>query len=124
MIKKLEISAQHTELTPELKKYVTKKIGKLDKYIARKSRESAHVEVHLKEIKSKDKQQFSCNVVLHLPHGTLDATESTINMFAAIDIVETKLKNQLKKHKETHSGGSYQRKMFARFRKRSDVNTI
>ena len=124
MIKKLEIVAQHIELTPDLKKYATNKIGRLDRYVPRKARESVHVEIKLKETKSKDKKQFTCGVVLHLPHETLDATESTINIFAAIDIVETKLQMQLKKYKETNGGGAYHRRMFARFRKRSNVNSI
>lgn len=124
MITKLEISTQKTGLTPDLKKYITKKIGRLDRYVPRKARESVHVEVHLKETNRKDQKQFTCGVVLHLPHETLDASESTINMFAAVDIVETKLKQQLKKYKETHGGGSFQRRVFSRFRNRSDVNAI
>ncbi len=40
---------------------------------------------------------------MHVPGARITAVESTINMFAAVDIVETKLKNQLKKHKEKHS---------------------
>jgi putative sigma-54 modulation protein len=124
MITKLEIAAQKTELTPDLKKYITKKIGRLDRYVPRKARESVHAEVKLKETKTKDKKQFTCSVVLHLPHDTLDASEATINMFAAVDIVETKLKHQLKKYKDTHAGGTFQRRVFKRFRSHSDVNTI
>lgn len=124
MITKLEISAQKTELTPELKKYITKKIGRLDRYVPRRARESVHVEVHLKEAKHKEKKEFICSVVVQLPHETLDASESTINMFAAVDIVETKLRMQLKKYKDTHAGGTFQRRVFSRFRNRSDVNTI
>jgi putative sigma-54 modulation protein len=124
MIKKLEVSAQHTELTPELKKYVDRKIGRLDRYVPRKARESVHAEVKLKASKTKDKKQFTCSVVLHLPHETLDASEATINMFAAVDIVETKLKHQLKKYKDTHTGGTFRRRAFKRFRNRAEVNSL
>jgi ribosomal subunit interface protein len=117
MIKKLEISGQHTKVTPELKKYVTRKIGRLDRYQSRHTRESMHAEVHLKESKAKDKKQFTCSVVLHLPHETLDASETTINMFAAIDIVETKLKSQLKKYKDTHTNAKFHRRIVARLRR-------
>lgn len=119
MIEKLEISAQHTELTPELKKYVSKKIGRLDKYIPRRSRESVHAEVKLKEAKSKDKKQFTCTVVMYVPSGTLEASETTINMFAAIDIVETKLKQQLRKFKEQRANPKMHRRIFNKLR-RSD----
>lgn len=118
MIKKFEVSAQHTELTPELKKYVTRKIGRLDRYVSRHARESVHAEVKLKESKAKDKKQFTCSVVLHLPHEVLDASEQTINMFAAIDIVETKLKNQLKKYKDMHTNSKLRRRVFARVSRR------
>ena len=119
MIKKFEVSAQHTELTPELKKYVARKIGRLDRYLSRHVRESVHAEVKLKESKAKDKKQFTCGVVLHLPHGVLDASETTINMFAAVDIVETKLKIQLKKYKDTHTNAKFHRRVVARIQRRA-----
>lgn len=118
MIKKLEINGQHTELTPELKKYVSRKIGRLDRYQSRHTRASMHAEVHLKESNAKKKKQFTCSVVMHLPHETLDASETTINMFAAIDIVETKLRGQLKKYKDTHTNAKFHRKIVARLQRR------
>lgn len=102
MIKKLEINGVHTVLNDDLKKYITKKIGKLDKYLPRAARESAHVEVFVKESKLKNKKQCTCEVVLHLPQDTIITKESTLNMFAAVDIVESKLKNQIKKYKDLH----------------------
>lgn len=116
MIEKLEISAQHTELTPELKRYVIRKIGKLDRYISRHARESVHAEVKLKESKIKGRQQFTCSAVLYLPKEVLDASETTINIFAAVDIVEAKIKSQLKKYKDTHTNGKLHRRLLARVR--------
>jgi ribosome-associated translation inhibitor RaiA len=40
-----------------------------------------------------------------LPNENIAIHESTVNMFAAVDIVETKLKNQLKKYKEKRTPG-------------------
>ncbi len=100
---KLEINAIHTEVGDDLKKYITKKIGKLDRYLPRRARESSRGAVRLKQSRSKDKKHHTCEVVLYLPHETLTVSETTINMFAAVDIVETKLKNQLKKYKGKHS---------------------
>lgn len=121
MIQKLEISGIHTEIGPDLRKYVIKKIGKLDRYMPKHARESAHAEVILKESKAKDKKQCLCEVILYLPHGTVTTKEATMNMFAAVDIVETKLKNQLKKYKETHSSLRIHRRVLARVRRRSSV---
>ncbi len=118
MIQKLEISGVHTTVTPELKKYVTKKIGKLDKYMPKHARDSAHVEVMLKEVKAKNKKECICEVIMYLPHDTLMTKEATVNMFAAIDIVETKLKNQLKKYKEKHTSLRIHRRVIARLRRK------
>jgi putative sigma-54 modulation protein len=117
MIEKLEISAQHTEVTPDLKKYIEKKIGSLDRFVPRHARKTVHAEVKLKESQAKNKQQCSCNVILHLPHDVLDASETTVNMFAAIDVVETKLKTQLKKYKDTHTNKKLRHKIYARLRR-------
>ena len=102
MIQKLEINGIHMEVDADLRKYVTKKIARLDQYMSRHARASAHVEVKLKEAKAKDKKQATCEVVMYLPKEAITTKETTVNMYAAIDIVETKLKNQLKKYKAKH----------------------
>jgi ribosomal subunit interface protein len=118
MINKLEINGVHTVATDELKKYIIRKIGRLDRYIPRSIRESAHAEVFLKEGNAKDKNKCTCEVVLTLPHDRITIKESTMNMFAAVDIVEVKLRNQLKKYKETHYSARLHRRLFARLRRR------
>lgn len=117
MIQKLEINGVHTVLTNDLKKYITKKIGKLDRFMPRHARESAHAEVFVKEREIKAKQERECEVVLRLPGTTITVKESTVNMFAAVDIVEAKLKNQLKKYKETHSSLRIHRRVLLRMRR-------
>ncbi|MCA9332494.1 ribosome-associated translation inhibitor RaiA [Candidatus Saccharibacteria bacterium] len=115
MIKKLEITGIRTTLDNDLKKYARSKIGKLDKYIPRNSRESAHAEIILKESKIKTKKVCTCEVILYLPHEQLTTKESTINMYAAIDIVEAKLKNQIKKYKDTHGTRGLHRRVISKF---------
>ena len=96
----LEIAGVHFELDAKLKKYVQHKIGGLDHYTPRKSRPALHGRVVLTEDEGKAKNRFSCEAVLNFPHGVIAAKEATINIYAAVDIVEAKLKNQLKKYKE------------------------
>ena len=119
MIQKLEINGVHAEVDKKLKDYVYKKIGKLDRFIPRRARESVHAEVFLKERKIKAKKECTCEVVLHLPKENLTTSETTINMFAAVDIVEAKLKNLLRKYKETHSSARLHRRLYARMRRSS-----
>lgn len=121
MIQKFEISGVHLSVDDDLRKYVTRKIGNLDKYLSRPVRESAHAEVFLKMGKAKDKQQATCEVTLHLPHETISVHETTINLYAAIDIVEAKLKHQLQKYKEKHQSGKMHRKLFARFSRQENL---
>ncbi len=116
MINKLEIKGIHSTTDADIKKYVRNKIGKLDRYMPKAARESAHAEVFLKEVKAKNKKQCICEVVLYLPQGQITVKEATINMFAAVDIVETKLKNQIKKYKETHGTKALHRRVLARLR--------
>lgn len=114
MIQRLEMSGVHTVLTDDLKKYIIKKIGRLDRFVPRQSRESVHAEVYVKESKAKDNNKCICEVVLKLPRETITVTEATVNMFAAIDIVEHRLQNLLKKYKETHADPRLHRRLATR----------
>lgn len=114
MFQRFEVRGVHTTVDDNLQKYVTKKIGRLDRYINKHQQGSAHAQVILKESKAKDKKQCTCEVVLHLPKETITVKESTLNMYAAVDIVETKLKLQLKKYKDSHTNGKLRRRLAAR----------
>jgi ribosomal subunit interface protein len=115
MLQKFEIHAVHATLDDQLKAYVTRKIGNLDRYISKHARESAHADVHLKEVKSRQKNnRFTCEVTLHLPKQVIIVKESALNMYAAVDIVEAKLKQQLQKYKDLHSNGKLHRHLFGR----------
>lgn len=100
MIKQIDIVGDGVELKDDLKKYINKKIGKLDRYMPRHARKSVHAEVKMRESRSKGNDKYMCEVLLHMPGEQITAKEKTLNMFAAVDIVETKLKNQLRKYKE------------------------
>lgn len=99
MIQRVEISGIHVDINRDLQKYITKKLSKLEKYIPRHARAAAHAEVKLSEVKTKTKKKCHCEIVLHLPSEIMAAEESTVNMYAAVDIVQAKLKVQLQKYK-------------------------
>lgn len=103
MINRLEVTGIHTDTNKDIQKYVKKKIGRLDSYMPKHARKSVHAEVRLKESKAKDKKQSTAEVVLYLPGDVISAKETTLNMYAAIDIVEEKLKAQLKRYKDQNS---------------------
>jgi ribosomal subunit interface protein len=117
MIERLDISGVHLHVDDDLRKYVHKKIGHLDHYIPKHHRASAHMEVKLKEAKAKDKKECTCEVILHLPQEIISVQESTVNMYAAIDIVETKLKMRLSKYKSIHANPKLRRRLLIRLRR-------
>ena len=118
MIGKLEISGIHTKVDKNLRAYVTEKIGNLDKYLMRSARESAHAEVKLIGEKIKVRQIYICEVILFLPHGVIASKESGENFMAAVDLVEAKLKVQLKKYKGRHSRNRLHHGMLGKIRRR------
>ncbi len=106
MIQKLTIDGVHTTLDESLNKYISKKIGRLDRFVPRADRTSLHADVKLKEAKVRDKNACTCEVILHVPHEVLRSSDTTITMYAAVDTAELKLKNQLKKYKERRAPAS------------------
>lgn len=116
MVQRLEISGEHLEIDDALRKYIMRKIGRLDKYLSRHTRESAHIEVRLKEQKKGGKKECICNVTMHLPHETINVKEGTMNMYAAVDIVQAKLKQQMQRYKDLHASGKLHRRLFSRAR--------
>ncbi|MCA9323929.1 ribosome-associated translation inhibitor RaiA [Candidatus Saccharibacteria bacterium] len=106
MIENIAITGIKADITKDLEKYIQKKIGKLDRRVKRNQRDEVRADVKLNEAMSKTGKKCTCEVILHVPGARLTAVETTMNMFAAVDIVEAKLKNQLKKHKEKHSRAS------------------
>lgn len=119
MLQKFEVQGVHTTVDDKLRAYVNRKIGGLDRYLSKHTRVSAHAEVHLKETKAKSHDNCRCEVVLYLPHQTIIVKEKALNMYAAVDIVEVKLKQQIQKYKDLHGNGKTKRHLFARFRRKS-----
>lgn len=117
MIKRLEIAGVHLKVGAELKKYVVRKIGKLDRYASRHVRESLHAEVKLKASKSKNKLSHICEVILHLPGETFTLKEPAQTIFEAIDIVEQKMKIHFKKYKDLHTDPTGHQHVIARLKR-------
>ena len=122
MLKKFEIHGIHNVIDKKLHKYVTKKIGSLDRYMSPKYQESAHIKVHLSESKVKDNNHCAVTATMHLPKQEIVIKEKALNMYAAIDIVELKLRQQLQRYKEKHGTGNTRRHLFAKFSRQSAIS--
>jgi ribosomal subunit interface protein len=117
-----EVSGVHSNVDDKLRKYIAKKIGGMDKYLPRHSRGSAHAVVKLKEATSKQKKLCTCEVILHVPLENIVVNETTVNMYAAVDIAEEKLKHALRKYKDQYGTPRLHRRLINRFRRRASAS--
>ncbi len=119
MLKRLDITNVHTAPDEALEKYLKRKIGNLDRFLPRQARPSAHAEVRLKEVKESNGHHATCEVTLHVPGEVINVSETTLNMYAAIDIVEFKLRQHIRKYKELHSAASLRHRLTRHLRRRT-----
>lgn len=104
MIQSIAISGVKYTPDEQTKKYVRKKIGRLDRFLPRHARKTATVDVKLRQVNRDHGNKYEAEIILYVPDKQLTAKDSTMNMMAAVDIVEHKLASQLRKYKETHVG--------------------
>ena len=118
MIQSIAITGVKYTPDEQTKKYVVKKISRLDRFLPRHARKSVSAEVKLKEVNRDHGNKYEAEVILYVPDKQLTAKDSTVNMLAAVDIVEAKLVTQLRKYKDTqlaHVGKT--RSMLSRFKR-------
>lgn len=99
------------------KKYVRKKIGALDRLAPRHARKSMRAEVLLAQVDRPKGNKYEVEVRLHVPDKIISAKDSTLNVLAAIDIVEAKLATQLTKYKEEKLPHVGSRRLLHRFKR-------
>ena len=118
MIENVAITATGA-YTPDVstKKYISKKIGGLDRLVPRHARKTIHAEVRLSEINQSHGNKYLVEAVLHVPDKVLSAKDSTMNILAATDIVEVKLANQLRKYKQGALPHVGKRRLLDRFKR-------
>lgn len=103
MIASIDITGIKYNVNERTQRYVVDKVGKLDKYIPSHARKSITADVKLREVNRDHGNKYEAEVILHVPDKVITAKDSTLNMMAAIDIVEAKLIAQLRKYKESLS---------------------
>lgn len=100
MISHIELSGSGLTIEKDTERYIAKKISRLERFLPWRARRKARAEVHLRQSGAKTGGNYACEVVLHVPDSTLVAREATLNIRAAIDIIEAKMQAQIKKYKE------------------------
>jgi ribosomal subunit interface protein len=113
---KVELTTRNLEIEDKIRAYVEDKIGGLDKYLPRHARGNVSCEAVLTDDPSgREDNRYVCDVVMSVPGSKVVSREATINIFAAVDICEAKLKVQLVKYKEKHTTEPRRARMLSRW---------
>ncbi|GEN36031.1 MULTISPECIES: ribosome hibernation-promoting factor, HPF/YfiA family [Aneurinibacillus] len=84
---------ENIEVTPALRDYVEKKIGRLERYFESTSSFSCNVTLRVL------RGEHTVEVTIPMPGVILRAEDTNSDMYAAIDLVVEKLERQIRKHK-------------------------
>ena len=118
MIAQVEITGVGAYSVDEpTKKYIKKKIGSLERLAPRHARKSMHAAVKVAEVNRDKGNKYEVEVLISVPDKELTAKDSTLNVLAAVDIVEAKLAVQLRKYKQETVPHVGRRKLLARFKR-------
>ncbi len=90
---KYNIRGENLEVTPALREYVEKKVGKLERYFDTAPVADVHVKMQVLN------NQHIIEVTIPMAQLLLRAEEVHSDMYAAIDTVTEKLERQIRKHK-------------------------
>ena len=100
MIEKIDVSGSGYKVEDSFKKYVLKRIGKLDRYLPRGSKKDVVVKVMVSSIYRAHGEKYEISVAMDIPGGkVIAAKDDCTNVFAGIDLVEAKLTGQIRRFK-------------------------
>ncbi|MCL2869573.1 ribosome-associated translation inhibitor RaiA [Candidatus Saccharibacteria bacterium] len=121
MIKNIGLVASKTKLNDATKKYVEKRIGKLDKFLPRHAKKTVLARVHVKEVGRAHGNKYEVEVVLDVPGKTITAKDEAGNVLSAIDILEVKLATQLRRYKAEAHPYTGKKRLLSRLKIRSKI---
>ena len=100
MIDKIDIGSHGYKVEEPLKKYIQKRLGKLDRYLPRSAKKDIVVKVVISEIGKTKGEKFNISVAMDIPSGkVIAAKDECTNVFAGVDLVEAKLTGQIRRYK-------------------------
>jgi putative sigma-54 modulation protein len=117
MITSIDLVGLKYAIDDNTRKYVMRKIGRLDRYLPAHARKSVTAEIRLRMVNRDHGNKHEAEVILVVPDKTITAKDSTTNMMAAIDIVEAKLLAQLRRYKQERLNHIGNRGLMARFKR-------
>ena len=116
MITSIKVIGIAYEVDDATRKYVIKRIGRLDRYLPRHARKSVSTEVKLYQVNHQHGNKYEAEVIMNIPGKLITAKDSTSNMIAAVDIVEAKIRVQLSDYKQSTIAHIGRRRVMSRFK--------
>ena len=100
MIEKIEVSGNDYRVEEPLRKYVDKRLGKLDRYLPKGSKKDVVAKVVVSGIGKNKGEKYEISVAMEIPGGkVIAAKDECSNVFAGVDLVEAKLTGQIRRYK-------------------------
>lgn len=100
MIDNIELSGNNYKVSDSFKKYAVKRIGKLDRYLPHGNKKDVIVKVVVTEVDRAHGNKYEISAAMEIPGGkVITARDECSNVFAGIDILEAKLKGQIRRFK-------------------------
>ncbi|MDO4741825.1 MAG: ribosome-associated translation inhibitor RaiA [Candidatus Saccharibacteria bacterium] len=100
MIEKIEITGNGYRIEESFKRYVEKRLGKLDRYLPRGYKKDVVVKVIVSETGKSKNEKYEISVAMDIPGGkVIAAKDECSNVFAGTDLVEAKLTGQIRRYK-------------------------
>ena len=100
MIEKIEITGNGYKVDEPLKKYVMKRIGKMDRYLPKGTKKDVVAKVIITEVGKNKTDKYEISAAMEITGGkVLAARDECSNVFAGIDLVEAKLTGQIRRYK-------------------------
>lgn len=100
MIEKIEMSGNGYKIDEPFKKYVEKRLGKLDRYLPRGAKKDVVMKVSVVEVGKNRSGKYDISATMETTGGkVLTAKDECTNVFAGVDLVEAKLTGQIRRYK-------------------------
>ena len=91
MISNITITGVHFTPDDTTKKYVQKKIGRLDRFLPRHARKSASADVKLSQVDQSHGNKYEAEIIINIPEKTITAKDSTLNIWLQSTSLSTSL---------------------------------
>ena len=100
MIDKIEISGSNYKVSDSFRKYAKKRIGKLDRYLPRGNKKDVVAKIVITEVDRAHGNKYEVSAAMEITGGkVITARDECSNVFAGIDIIEAKLRGQVRRFK-------------------------